>query len=187
MYWSVLSTRTSFHIIETSWVHAHQFTALNCFEYRFLTSLNWILLCTCTSLHWIIFLNTYGMLHCTEASSNHVPHFALLTFFENVLYLTISNLLKYMYLTSLLKYIEYMYVSSLNWIFLSTCISLHWNEGYWVHIRCFTELKLLEVVHLTSLNWSFFSTCTSLQCIEAFWKNFPQYNVLKLLEYMYLI
>ena len=93
MHWSFLSTCTSFHIIETSWVHAHQFTVLNCFEYRFLTSPNWILLCTCASLHWIIFLITYNILHCTEASWNPVPHFAILTIFENVLCFTISNLL----------------------------------------------------------------------------------------------
>ena len=40
MYWSFLSTCTSFHIIETSWLHSHHFTVLNLCDYRFLTSLN---------------------------------------------------------------------------------------------------------------------------------------------------
>ena len=152
------------------WVHVIHFTLLKLLEYMLIislywiflstgSSLNWILLSTCTSVHWIKFLITYDILHCTEPAWYHVPHFAILTLFENILYFTISNLLKYMYLTSLyfkdywvnvrnfieLNPPEYMYNTSLNWCFCSTSNSLHFTDPWclvmYMHSRNFNTLK----------------------------------------------
>ena len=110
-------------------------------------------------MYWS-FLSTCTLLECTEASWVCLPNFTVL------------------------KLLEYIYLTLLYWNFLSTCTLLYWiflNTFFyftvlklleylyltslywtiWLHLIYFTVLNLLEYMYFTALYWSFLNTCTS--------------------------
>ena len=128
LYWSFLNTCTLLHCIEASSVntllqciensrvHPHHFTVWNLVENWFLTSFNWILLCTSTSLHW----NKSFWLH--------------------IIYIIVLNHLEFIHLILIYwRFFKNRYCTSQNQICLTTYYILHnYIKAYWLHIRHFT-------------------------------------------------
>ena len=115
MYCSFLSTYTSLHSIEDSWVGRLYFTVLNHFEYMYWITLHWSFLSTCISLH------------CIEAYLVHV------------LYFTWFNFLEYMFLTALywsfLSTLPHLNVLKLKRKIYTLFLCI---VASWVHVHHFT-------------------------------------------------
>ena len=142
IHWSFFSTCTSLQYIEAFWEHVPHFTLLKLLKYMLITSLYWIffntgfslnliLLSTCTLVHWIesyIYYIYYSSVYLTILNTCKSLRF-IDAFWKSLIWFSISNHVMYKYFITVWKVIEYMYVASMNWSFLS-------NESH------FTKLKL---------------------------------------------
>ena len=180
IYWCFLRTCIKFHTIETSWVHADQFTELNHLEYRFLTSLNWL------------------APKDVVQRQNGRRNVAYKVVIKNLIY---CSLLQYAVMARLARHWTHNRESRV-WIpwgtdfffFFFLLAKFRWNntaykgliESSWVHVPHFIELKVFDYKYYSWVNWTILNTYKSLRYIDAFWKNVVYFTILNLLKYMYL-